>query len=191
MSLSYRKPPSWKLPAAIVAVIGIVVLLGAVLAYDAIDDEARKEVSETPPKPKQRAAPAKQNAAAKKQPEKEASEEKKAAQKRPSAESKPASVPGEGLVKRGNLYAWPTSLEGYTVVLLSAEDRPSANAFANEVAGRNDAKAGIIVSDDFSSLPQGFFIVFGGSYDSRERADQAAQRLSARYPGAFAQLVKR
>jgi septal ring-binding cell division protein DamX len=162
VALGYRRPPSWKLPVAIVAVIGALALAGAVVAYDAIDDDARQEVSQTPPKPKQAKAPAS------------------------GAPKKDAR-----LVKRGDLYSWPRSLEAYTVVLLSVEDRQRATSFANEVADRNDAKTGVISASDFQSLPQGFFIVFGGVYETRERAEQAVERLSARYPSSFAQLVTR
>lgn len=170
VALAYRRPPSWKLPVAIVVIIGALALAGAVVAYNAIDDDARDEVSETPPKPKQN------------RPASGGATDGKAA---------PAAGASGGLVKQGKLYSWPRGLEGFTVVLLSGEDRESATAFANEVADRNDAKAGVITSEDFGSLPQGFFLVFGGIYETRERAEQALARLSGRYPGSFAQLVKR
>ncbi len=76
-------------------------------------------------------------------------------------------------------------------MLLSAEDRPSAAAFATSVAKEASAKAGVIRSDEFESLPKGFFVVFAGSYPSRARADRAAARLGRSYPGAFPQLVRR
>lgn len=174
VALAYRRPPSWKLPVAIIAIIGALALVGAVLAYNAIDDEARDEVSETPPKPKQ-ARPGAKDGAAERKP----------------AERAPAAAGSGGLVKRGKLYTWPPSLEGFTVVLLSGEDRESATNFANEVAERNEAKTGVITSEQFGSLPEGFFIVFGGVYETRDRAEQALARLSDRYPRAFAQLVKR
>jgi hypothetical protein len=94
-------------------------------------------------------------------------------------------------VPDGKLYTWPRDLSAFTVVLLSTEDRASATSLANTVADAKAAKTGVIRSDDFETLPQGFFIVFGGSYKTRARADRAAARLGASYQGAFAQLVRR
>jgi hypothetical protein len=188
VALAYRRPPSWKLPVAIVVVLGVLALLGAVLAYNAIDDEARKEVSATPPAPRQPTSTARDESRR----AREARERRRATQRR-SAENRPAPAAAGtgGLVKRGKLYSWPASLGAFTVVLQTGEDRASALRFANEVADRNDAKTGVIRSDDFQSLPQGMFIVFGGVYETRERAEQAVRRLRARYSRAFAQRVKR
>ena len=49
----------------------------------------------------------------------------------------------------------------------------------------------MIRSDDFETLPKGFFVVFGGSYKTRAQADRATARLGAKYQGAFTQLVRR
>jgi len=143
---------------------------GAVFAYEAIDDDAKDEVAAVPLKPKT-AAPA---------------EETKAPTETPAAATTP-----EGLVPKGKLYTWPRDLRAFTVVLLSTEDRASATSLANAVADAKSAKTGVIRSDDFETLPQGFFIVFGGSYETRARADRATARLGARYQGAFTQLVRR
>ena len=77
------------------------------------------------------------------------------------------------------------------MVLLSTEDRATATTFAKSVAKAKDAKAGVIRADDFETLPKGFYVVFGGSYETRARADRAAARLGAKYQGAFAQRVRR
>ena len=169
LALTYRRPPSWKVPVAIVAVLGAVVVAGAVIAYDAISDDAREEVTATPPAPKQ------------------------AASSREGAKAGGSARTGGtgGLVKRGRLHSWPRSLEAFTVVLLSTDDERSAVDYANRVADRNDAKAGVIRSSDFAGLPQGPFVAFAGAYRSREEAGRAVARLKPRYPGAVAQAVKR
>jgi septal ring-binding cell division protein DamX len=171
IALAYKRPPSWKLPIAIIVVVGALTIAGAVFAYEAIDDEAKHEVAATPLKPKKVAPKAKAKA-------------------KPKAEPKPA-VTSEGLVAKGRLYSWPRDYKAFTVILLSSEDRASATAVANSVADANDAKTGVIRSNDFVTLPKGFFVVFGGSYETRARADRAAARLGAKYQGAFAQLVRR
>lgn len=178
IALAYRRPPSWKIPVAITVLLGALVVAGSILGYEAIDDEAKDEVAATPLKPK-KAAP-KKKAAAKK--------ERQKSEPKPKEEPKPAAG---GLVPKGKLYTWPRDLRAFTVVLLSAEDRPTATAFANSVADAKDAKTGVIRSDDFVTLPKGFFVVFGGVYKTRARADRAAARLGRKYQGAFTQLVKR
>lgn len=174
IALAYRRPPSWKIPVAITVLLAALVVAGSVFAYEAIDDEAKDEVAATPLKPK-KAEPKKK---ARTEPEKPAGEPK-------------APPAAGGLVPRGKLYTWPRDLRAFTVVLLSAEDRPTATAFANGVADAKDAKAGVIRSDDFETLPKGFFVVFGGVYKTRARADSAAARLGRKYQGAFTQLVRR
>jgi septal ring-binding cell division protein DamX len=177
IALAYKRPPSWKIPIAIIVVVGALTIAGAVFAYEAIDDEAKHEVAATPLKPK-KVAP---------KPEAKAKAKAKA---KPKTEPKPPAT-SEGLVSKGKLYTWPRDLKAFTVILLSSEDRASATAVANSVADANDAKTGVIRSNDFVTLPKGFFVVFGGSYETRARADRAAARLGAKYQGAFAQLVRR
>ena len=189
IALAYKRPPSWKLPIAIVVVVGVLAMAGAVLAYEAIDDEAKDEVANTPLKPKQTSDDRPQTSEKKAEPKPKAKPTPKAEPK-VEPKPKPAASP-EGLVPRGALYAWPRYLGAFTVVLLSTEDRASATTFARSVAGAKDAKAGVIRADDFETLPKGFFVVFAGSYKTRARADRAAARLGAKYQGAFAQLVRR
>lgn len=173
IALAYRRPPSWKIPVAITVILAALVVAGSVLAYEAIDDEAKDEVAATPLKPKKTAP-------------------KKAERKKTATEPKPEPKPAaRDLVPKGKLYTWPRDLRAFTVVLLSAEDRPTATAFANGVADAKDAKTGVIRSNDFETLPKGFFVVFGGVYETRARADRAAARLGRKYQGAFTQLVRR
>jgi len=185
IALAYKRPPSWKLPIAIVVIVGVLAMAGAVLAYEAIDDEAKDEVAQTPLKPKQVSGVSDQESGAKDKPPAKAK-----AEAEPKAAPKPAAT-SEGLVPKGDLYGWPRDLGAFTVVLLSTEDRASATTFARSVAEAKDAKAGVIRADDFETLPKGFYVVFAGSYKTRARADRATARLGAKYQGAFTQLVKR
>ena len=179
IALAYKRPPSWKIPIVILLVLGTLVVAGAVLAYEAIDDDAKDEVAATPLKPKQAQTS-----------DRRPQTSERRAKPEPKTDPRPATTP-EGLVPKGKLYTWPKGLRAFTVVLLSTEDRASATSYANSVAGARDAKVGVIRADDFETLPKGFFVVFGGSYETRARADRAAARLGAKYQGAFAQLVRR
>lgn len=179
IALAYKRPPSWKIPIAIIAVLGALVVAGAVLAYEAIDDDARDEVAATPLKPKQ-------TQTSDRRPQTSGAQ----AKAEPKPDRRKAATP-EGLVPKGRLYTWPRDLRAFTVVLLSTEDRASATSYANSVAGAKDAKVGVISSGDFETIPDGFYVVFAGSYKTRALADRAAARLGAKYQGAFPQLVRR
>ncbi len=181
IALAYKRPPSWKLPIAIVVVVGLLAMAGAVAAYEAIDDDAKEEVAEAPLRPKEVSGVRSQVSGAKDKPR---------AKPKAKATPEPATT-SEGLVPVGELYRWPRDLNAFTVVVLSTEDRATATTFAKSVAEAKDAKTGVIRADDFETLPKGFYVVFGGSYKTRARADRAAARLGAKYRGAFTQLVRR
>ena len=205
IALSYRRPPSWKIPVAISAVLLALAGAGAVLAYQAIDGEAEREVAATPVKVSDRTQNDESGVGDAQ--EKPATTEKPAEQDPPgdtatdeATRPEPATPdePGidsgatpDGLVKDGALYTWPRELEAFTVVLLSSEDRPSAESFAESAAETRGEKLGVIRSNDFETLPKGFFIVFAGKYPNRAKADAAAARLGRSYRGAFPQIVRR
>ncbi len=191
IALVYRRPPSWKVPAAITALVAVLLGIAAVLAVSALSDDAEREVAAAPPRP--RKAPAK---TASERPKKQTSKSKTTAKPKPKPKKKQAEKPKPatdtaGLVKSGALYRWPRTLEGFTVVINSTEDRGSATTFARSAAQSKPAKLGVIRAADFKTLPKGFFVVFAGYYKTRARADQATARLGRTYPGAFTQRVKR
>ncbi|HEX5911227.1 MAG TPA: hypothetical protein VFY44_12105 [Thermoleophilaceae bacterium] len=175
VALVYRRPPSWKVPVAITAVVALLLGVAAFMAVAALSDDADREVAAAPPRPKP--------AATKTTGAKEKAEQPKKA-------GEPAAESG-ALVKRGSLYQWPRTLEGFTVVINSTEDRASATSFARSASRSKPAKLGVIRADDFKTLPQGFYVVFAGFYEDRGKADQATERLNAKYPGSFTQAVER
>ena len=232
ITLAYRRPPSWKVPVAVTVVILALAVAGGAVAFQAIDDDARREAGAVPAQPKERPAgdESGQGGATDASADGEAEPEDTAPDAgerdedarggadggaadggaegdggaaadggasadggvggEPAGDDRPAADTG-GLVKRGDLYTWPQSLRAFTVVLLSSEDRPSATSFARSAGGSPRTKIGVIRSNDFETLPRGFFVVFAGEYESRQEADRAAARLGGRFPGAFAQLVRR
>lgn len=169
VALVYRRPHGWKVPVAITAVVALLLGGAAVLAISALGDEADREVAAAPPRPRE--MPAKSTAT-------------KAKAAKPAAAT-------TSIVQRGALYSWPRTLEGFTVVITSTEDRASATTFARSASKSKPAKLGVIRADDFKTLPKGFYVVFAGYYDSRAKADRATARLSGKYQGAFTQSVQR
>jgi hypothetical protein len=86
------------------------------------------------------------------------------------------------------LLTWPDGVTAYTVVLVSSSDRPAARRVAREAA-QSGLEAGLLRSDDYD-LGTGLWIVFAGRFDNQASAESQAGNLSARYPGAYATLVK-
>lgn len=209
IALRHRRPPSWKVPVAIV--IGVLVLAsaGGVLAYEALDADARREADAAPPRVADPAEDADEGAGSAEPDESdsEESESQDSAEREPSlggdaagddvpatpdeAPAETPAVPAGELVPDGDLFTWPRTLQGFTVVVQSTEDRGSATTFARSVAESSDGQVGVISSADFETIPQGFFVVFVGRYDGRPDAERAAVRLGRTYPGAFPQAVRR
>jgi cell division septation protein DedD len=84
---------------------------------------------------------------------------------------------------------WPEGEEAWTVILLSSESRPPADARAGELAAAG-TPVGVLHSDDFSSLRPGYWVVFSGRYATVEEAQAAASGLGAAAAGSYARLVK-
>jgi hypothetical protein len=217
IALRHRRPPSWKVPVAIV--IGVLVLAsaGGVLAYEALDADARREADAAPPRVADPAEDADEGAgsAEPEESDSEESESQDSAEREPSlggapdgasggdaagddapatpdeAPAEAPAVPAGELVPDGELFTWPRTLRGFTVVVQSTEDRGSATTFARSVAESSDGQVGVISSADFQTIPEGFFVVFVGRYDGRPGAERAAVRLGRTYPGAFPQAVRR
>ena len=85
---------------------------------------------------------------------------------------------------------WPTGTAAYTVILKSDSqatmDRSEAESFA---AGVTQGAAGVLNSDNYSSLRPGWWAVFLGQYDDADSAKAAAADLRPSYPGAYARYV--
>jgi septal ring-binding cell division protein DamX len=190
IALTYRRPPSWRLPVAILSAVLAAAIVASVIGLGAITNDAEQEVASKPagktgsPKGK-KSEPGKgeKRASAKGETKGTKGKAKKSkARKRPKA-SKPA-------IGAGGVQRWPRGRAAFTVVILSAEDPVSARKFARSAAKRG-TDVGVLRTDSYRSLPKGFWVVFSGVYRTRRQADRAAGRLGRRYSGAFPQLVKR
>jgi predicted nucleic acid-binding Zn ribbon protein len=162
LALDYRRPRGWR-PA--VLVVGVVLLVaGAAFALTliAVDDDARDEVAAT--------------------------KAGKSALKPPAKRDRGQGGARESTPTRGGIPTWPGNRDGFTVVLLSTGDEASARRFARN-ARQGDVDAGILRSDDYTSLEPGFWIVYAGVYRTRGQAERAANRLGDRFAGSFPQFV--
>jgi hypothetical protein len=179
MALDYRRPPGWKLPAAIVAGVALVALVAFGFGLREITHNARTEVADAgpaAPPPKKATKPAaapKKPAPAKK---KAAARKKKPIKKKPAAgAARPAGT-------------WPVGKRGFTVILVSVDNRAAAKSNAKSVSG-SGVPAGYLRSNDYRSLQKGFWYVYTGVYNTRAKAEKAVAKFGRGYPGAYVQLV--
>ena len=84
---------------------------------------------------------------------------------------------------------WPAGTSAWTVVLASVGTREEAEARRDEAERYEEA--GILHSDDYSSLRAGYWVVFAGQYPSDGEAQAAAERWHGRqFSDAYARSVE-
>jgi cell division septation protein DedD len=167
IGLGYRRPPTWRLPAAIVA--GVVLLAGAAVAFALIQisDDAERVASAPAPTEKLTTTGG--------QPAGAGTTETAPA---------PARRPATGEIRK-----WPADTSAYTVILLSTSTRTGAETVARQAA-QAGIPAGVLRSDDYSSLNPGYWVVFAGEYDSQQEAQQEAVRYAGLgFSGGYARFV--
>jgi len=86
------------------------------------------------------------------------------------------------------LAAWPDDVAAYTVILVTSSDEAGARKVAWDAA-RSGLEAGLLRSDDYADLGEGFWLVFAGRHPTAARAERRAAQLGARYEGAYPQQV--
>ncbi|MGH3091009.1 MAG: hypothetical protein ACRDOG_01575 [Gaiellaceae bacterium] len=93
----------------------------------------------------------------------------------------------------GTIISWPTSRDGYTVILRStrtSEGRGEADAAAQRAINAGLPEVGVLNSSDYSSLNPGYYATFTGIYDSQREAENALPRArSAGFPLAYVRRV--
>lgn len=84
---------------------------------------------------------------------------------------------------------WTATTTAYTVVLFSYRSRTDAEDKVDEV--RDDGvTAGVIVSDNYSSLNAGYYVVFHGTYTTQALATAELNRIKSSYPNAYVRKVE-
>jgi septal ring-binding cell division protein DamX len=178
LGIRYGRPPSWRLPAAVVA--GVALLAGAALAIALaeIDDDADR-VARAPAQTQQLTTPAQPGATT-------TTETTPAGEETDATPEPPAPDEDEG---SGQVESWPGGTSAYTVVLLSTGTRAGAEQVAEQAIAQG-IEAGVLRSDDYSSLRPGFWVAYGGRFDSQDEAQSESQRYASQgFPGAYVRFV--
>jgi hypothetical protein len=181
LALDYRRPPGWKLPLVVLLAVFAGAAAVFALGLDQITNDAGKEAAKAPAGKRDTvlAAPEKGKASGE--------EPRKNTRKQPAAAPRRSKPPGRA-PRPGGIPSWPAGRNGFTVVVASMGDLASARKAAQQLRATG-TRAGVLRSNDFTSLEPGFWIVFSGVYGGRPQAERAAFRLARAYPGAFPQFV--
>jgi predicted nucleic acid-binding Zn ribbon protein len=104
----------------------------------------------------------------------------------PTTPTTPATPPsGSGIAK------WPAGTTGYTVVLISAATHKQANAKAREAKSRG-IDAGVLHSNNYSSLNPGYWVVFAGQYSSANEARSHIDEYAGKgFAGGYPRQIKK
>jgi hypothetical protein len=87
--------------------------------------------------------------------------------------------------------SWPSGKTAYTVVLISAKKRKQAGAKAREAKSRG-IDAGVLHSNDYSSLNPGYWVVFAGQYNTADQARSHIDEYASKgFPGGYPRQVKK
>jgi hypothetical protein len=167
------EPRGWRASVAVVGVLLALALIAVVLAVVELarDAERVQEVAATPT-PAASATPA------------------------PGATPSPVPTPSatpspetEGGTPSPGLAEWPDGRTAWTVVLNSSGTREDAERLAGELATKGVPAVGVIDSDDFESLGPDSFVVFSGTYDTEDEAQQELAKLRDRAGGGSARQI--
>jgi predicted nucleic acid-binding Zn ribbon protein len=166
----YRRPPNWRIPVALVALLVIAAGVAAGFGVTQLTNKGEG--------PDQITVRADRPAGA--------------AQADPGeATTQPAPAPAQPAPQAPTGPAeWPKGRAAYTIVLLTTMDKGTADATAQR-ATAGGLPAGVLESTDFKRFEPGLYVVFSGQFDTVEAASAEAQTASDQgNPGAYARYVE-
>jgi hypothetical protein len=202
LALDYRRPPSWRLPAAVVAIVLLLAGAGVAFGLAKVTDDAGKTAAapttgksvpsaapgDTPPTASQPTSVPADTTAATTATDTSATTTTDTTSTTTtttdtttdtSTTTTPASTSGE----------WPAGRDAFTVVLASETSRSAAKAKLDEAQSAGISGAGILHSDDFASLRPGYWVVFDGQFDTRSAAQTQAEQDQGTFADAYPRYV--
>lgn len=192
LALDYQRPPSWRLPAAIVGVVLLIAGLGVALALAAVTDDAGKTTAaaptqtaatpnsapaDTPPTTSQ-ATPAPVESTTTTTP----------------AETGATATPADtAATPTPAPEGWPPGKSAFTVILASMPTEAAAQDKLQKAQEAGITGAAILKSDDFPTLNPGYWVVFDGQFDTVELAQSQAEadRAKGEFTDAYPRFVSK
>ena len=109
----------------------------------------------------------------------------------PPTTAPPLTTPSKPAPSNGAVASWPAGKAAYTLVLISAKSRKQAYAKAREAKSRG-IDAGVLHSNDYSSLNPGYWVVFVGQYKSAAQARSHIDDYASKgFPGGYPRQIKK
>lgn len=104
-------------------------------------------------------------------------------------DSSPAESPATGSSPTDS---WPDGESAWTVILASESTRGKAEAAIDRARRVPDRglSLGVLNSDDYSSLRNGYWVAFAGQFASVEEAQDAASRYRPEFPTAYQRFIE-
>jgi hypothetical protein len=188
LALGYQRPPSWRLPAAVIGAVLLIAAIGVAIALAGVTGDANKTTAAAPTTP---AAPS-QAAPADTPPT--ASTPTPAPTTSTAAPAPPDSGATGGTATPAPAPAdastgWPPGKSAFTIVLASMTTKAEAEDKLAKAKAAGISGAAILHSDDFPTLNPGYWVVFDGQYDSVDQAQ--SQAASDRGKGEFSDAYPR
>jgi hypothetical protein len=165
----YRRPPSWRVPAALAALGVLLIGAGAGFAIAELTHTKgggkKKPISLTPTVPLTPTAPPVPTVTT-----------PSTATTPPTTSTTPTTpTPPSGGANSGALLTpWPTGKRGWTVILLVTRDRARAQARARAAAAAA-ISAGVLRGAGYAGFKPQEWVAFMGQYDNRAAAARAAK----------------
>jgi hypothetical protein len=191
LALGYQRPPSWRLPAAVVGVVLLIAGIGVAIALAAVTDNANKTTAAAPTQP----APAVSTPAGDTPPA--ASQPTPAP---PTSTTTPAPAPATGTTATpappaasAAASGWPPGKSGFTVIVASMPTKAAAEDKLTKAKAAGITSAAILHSDDFPTLNPGYWVVFDGQYNSVDQAQSqaTADRGKGEFSDAYPRFVSK
>jgi hypothetical protein len=195
LALGYERPPSWRLPAAIVGLVLLIAGIGVAIALAAVTDNADKTTAASPSQtattPPPQSAPADSaptsstpTPAATGSTTTEAPASGGAAPTDSTATPAPTPAPSSG---------WPPGKSAFTVILASMPTQAEAQKKLDAAKAAGITAAAILHSDDFPTLRPGYWVVFDGQYDTNDQAQSQAEadRGKGEFSDAYPRFVSK
>jgi cell division septation protein DedD len=109
----------------------------------------------------------------------------------PATATPPPTTPSPSTPSSGGVASWPAGKSAYTLVLISAKSRKQAYAKAREAKSRG-IDAGVLHSNNYSSLNPGYWVVFVGQYKTVGQARSHIDEYASKgFPGGYPRQIKK
>lgn len=191
LALGYERPPSWRLPAAVVGFVLLIAGIGVAIALASVTDNATKTTAAAPTQPAPQNAPADSPPAASQPaatpPPAPTTSTATPAPTSSGTTSTPAPAPAAAPS------GWPPGKSAFTVILASMPSQADAQKKLDAAKAAGITSAAILHSDDFPTLKPGYWVVFDGQYDSVDQAQSqaAADRGKGDFGDAYPRFVSK